>query len=93
MRPRPALAQLFFASHLFYGVAAPPYRRTGPVIALTVGTIGITLSGAPTVGLALAIGSALYIAYERRLPRSPNAKTPTTTKTTAPATHEVPSSR
>ncbi|MDM0006218.1 hypothetical protein QTI51_10760 [Variovorax sp. J22G73] len=63
----PALAQLFFASHLFYGVAALPYRRAGPVTALVVGTLGITLSGAPTVGLALAIGSALYIAYERRL--------------------------
>jgi 4-amino-4-deoxy-L-arabinose transferase-like glycosyltransferase len=37
------------------------------VIALAVGTIGITLSGAPTVGLALAIGSVLYIAYERSL--------------------------
>jgi 4-amino-4-deoxy-L-arabinose transferase-like glycosyltransferase len=63
----PALAQLFFASHLFYGVAALPYRRAGPVTALVIGTLGITLSGAPTVGLALAIGSALYIAYERRL--------------------------
>lgn len=37
------------------------------MIALAVGTIGITLSGAPTVGLALAVGSVLYIAYERRL--------------------------
>lgn len=63
----PALAQLFFASYLFYGVAALPYRRAGPVTALVVGTLGVTLSGAPTVGLALAIGSALYIAYERRL--------------------------
>jgi 4-amino-4-deoxy-L-arabinose transferase-like glycosyltransferase len=62
----PALAQLFFASYLFYGVAALPYRRTGPVMALVFGTFGITLSGAPTVGLALAIGSAAYIAYERR---------------------------
>jgi 4-amino-4-deoxy-L-arabinose transferase-like glycosyltransferase len=62
----PALAQLYFASHLFYGVAALPYRRIGPVIALLVGTIGMTLSGGPTVGLALAAGSALFIAYERR---------------------------
>ncbi|AGU49559.1 putative transmembrane protein [Variovorax paradoxus B4] len=62
----PALAQLYFASHLFYGVAALPYRRAGPVIALLVGTIGMTLSGGPTVGLALAVGSALFIAYERR---------------------------
>ncbi|QOF76029.1 hypothetical protein [Variovorax sp. 38R] len=61
----PALAQLYFASHLFYGVAALPYRRVGPVIALVVGTLGMTLSGGPTVGLALAIGSAVYIAYER----------------------------
>ena len=62
----PALAQLYFASHLFYGVAALPYRRVGPVIALIVGTVGMTLSGGPTVGLALATGSALYIAWERR---------------------------
>ncbi|WP_354399179.1 hypothetical protein [Variovorax sp. OAS795] len=62
----PALAQLFFASHLFYGVAALPYRRLGPVIALMVGTVGMTLSGGPAVGLALAVGSALFMAYERR---------------------------
>ncbi|PIF73316.1 4-amino-4-deoxy-L-arabinose transferase-like glycosyltransferase [Variovorax sp. 54] len=62
----PALAQLYFASHLFYGVAALPYRRVGPVIALVVGTLGVTLSGGPTVGLALAIGSAVYMVYERR---------------------------
>ena len=62
----PALAQLYFASHLFYGVAALPYRRVGPVIALVVGTLGMTLSGGPTVGLALAIGSAVYMVYERR---------------------------
>lgn len=61
----PALAQLYFASHLFYGVAALPYRRVGPVIALVVGTLGMTLSGGPTVSLALAIGSAVYMAYER----------------------------
>lgn len=62
----PALAQLYFASHLFYGVAALPYRRVGPVIALVIGTLGMTLSGGPTVGLALAIGSAVYMVYERR---------------------------
>ena len=62
----PALAQLYFASHLFYGVAALPYRRLGPVIALMVGTVGMTLSGGPAVGLALAVGSALFMAYERR---------------------------
>jgi len=66
----PALAQLYFASHLFYGVAALPYRRLGPVIALMVGTIGMTLSGGPAVGLALAVGSALFMAYERRSARA-----------------------
>jgi len=70
----PALAQLYFASHLFYGVAALPYRRVAPVIALFVGTLGLTLSGAPTVGLALAAGSALFIAYERW--RTPPAGSP-----------------
>jgi 4-amino-4-deoxy-L-arabinose transferase-like glycosyltransferase len=73
----PALAQLYFASHLFYGVAALPYRRVGPVIALMVGTVGMTLSGGPTVGLALAVGSALFMAYERRTARA-NADTSTT---------------
>ena len=72
----PALAQLYFASHLFYGVAALPYRRAGPVIALMVGTIGMTLSGGPTVGLALAAGSALFMAYERRSARADAGTTP-----------------
>ena len=62
----PALAQLFFASHLFYGVAALPYRRVGPVIALVVGTVGMTLSGGPTVGLALGVGCVVLLAAERR---------------------------
>jgi len=62
----PALAQLYFASHLFYGVAALPYRRLGPLIALFVGSVGMTLSGGPTVGFALGAGCALFIAFDRR---------------------------
>ncbi|MEJ7688173.1 MAG: hypothetical protein WKG52_14955 [Variovorax sp.] len=62
----PALAQLFFASSLFYGVAALPYRRIGPFIALMAGTVGMTLSGAPTVGLALGIGCVALLALDRR---------------------------
>jgi len=62
----PALAQLFFTSHLFYGVAALPYRRVGPLIALVVGTVGMTLGGGPTVGLALGIGCVILLAAERR---------------------------
>ncbi len=62
----PALAQLFFTSHLFYGVAALPYRRVGPLIALVVGSVGMTLGGGPTVGLALGIGCVVLLAAERR---------------------------
>src|SRR5215207_701486 len=62
----PALAQLFFASQLFYGIAALPYHRVAPTIALVVGTIGMTLSGGPTVGLALGIGCFVFLALDRR---------------------------
>jgi 4-amino-4-deoxy-L-arabinose transferase-like glycosyltransferase len=62
----PALAQLFFIAHLFYGVAAMPYHRVGARVALAVGAFGLALSGAPTVGTALALGAALLVALDRR---------------------------
>lgn len=62
----PALAQLFFASLLFYGVAALPYRRVGAFVVLLIGTVGMTLSGGPTVGLALGIGCGVILVEERR---------------------------
>lgn len=62
----PALAQLFFASLLFYGVAALPYRRVGAFVVLLIGTVGMTLSGGPTVGLALGIGCGVILIEERR---------------------------
>lgn len=62
----PALAQLFFASHLFYGIAALPYRRIASRAALLVGAIGLALSGGPAVGLALGLGSAVLLGLERR---------------------------
>ena len=61
----PALAQLFFIAHLFYGVAALPYQRIGARIALAVGLFGLALSGAPTVGIVLAIGAAVLVALDR----------------------------
>ncbi|SDZ97857.1 hypothetical protein [Variovorax sp. YR216] len=65
----PALAQLFFASNLFFGVAALPYRRIGPFAALILGAVGLALSGGPTVGLALGIGCGVILLIERkRLP-------------------------
>ncbi|MBS0427215.1 MAG: hypothetical protein JSR41_07995 [Proteobacteria bacterium] len=57
----PALAQLFFVACLFYGVAALPYRRTAPLVGLAVGSLGLALSGAPSLGLALGLG-ALWLA-------------------------------
>lgn len=62
----PALAQLFFASHLFFGVAALPYHRIGAFIALLIGSFGMALSGGPTVGLGLGLGCVLVLAAERR---------------------------
>lgn len=61
----PALAQLFFASQLFYGVAALPYHRVGAFIALLIGSVGLTLSGGPTVGLGLGLGCVGLLAAER----------------------------
>ncbi|MBC7395655.1 MAG: hypothetical protein H7340_20210, partial [Variovorax sp.] len=62
----PALAQLFFVSHMFYGVAALPFRRIGAVIALVVGAVGMALSGAPTIALLLGVGSSALVFTERR---------------------------
>ncbi|MDB5732526.1 MAG: putative inner rane transrane protein [Variovorax sp.] len=61
----PALAQLFFSSCLFYGVAALPYRGLVATAALIAGTVGMTLSGAPTLALLLGLGSFL-IAWRQR---------------------------
>ena len=59
----PALAQLGFASLVFYALAASPYRRAthvfGPALGLLTGLAGLTLSGAPTVALLLGSGGAL----------------------------------
>ena len=62
----PALAQLFFASYMFYGVAALPFRRVAAVLALVVGAVGMALSGAPTIALLLGLGSAALVFAERR---------------------------
>ncbi|RYF66763.1 MAG: hypothetical protein EOO29_38180, partial [Comamonadaceae bacterium] len=67
----PALAQLFFAANLFYGIAALPYRRVGGLVALAVGAIGMALSGAPSMALVLLAGCILLLGWERR--RRPRA--------------------
>ncbi|MBO9642849.1 MAG: hypothetical protein J7603_06950 [Pseudacidovorax sp.] len=60
----PALAQLFFASLLFYGAAALPYRRAAPLTAFGIGTLGLSLSGAPSMGLILSGGCAVLACRE-----------------------------
>jgi hypothetical protein len=62
----PALTQLFCASWLLYGVAALPYHRRVAWIALAAGLLGLSLSGAPAVALALGLGSAAVVATDRR---------------------------
>jgi 4-amino-4-deoxy-L-arabinose transferase-like glycosyltransferase len=62
----PALAQLFFTSQMFFGVAALPYRRTGAFISLVIGAIGLALSGGPTVALMLGFGCVAILLLERR---------------------------
>jgi 4-amino-4-deoxy-L-arabinose transferase-like glycosyltransferase len=62
----PALAQLFFIAHLFYGAAALPYHRAAATVALIVGALGLSLSGAPTVMMALGAGAAALVVIDRR---------------------------
>ena len=62
----PALAQLFFIAYLFYGAAALPYHRLGASLALIVGALGLSLSGAPTVMMTLGAGAAALVVIDRR---------------------------
>lgn len=58
----PALAQLCFAALLFYAVAALPCRTVASGLAAVMGLLGLTLSGAPSIALALGLGcAAIYL--------------------------------
>ncbi|QTD47433.1 hypothetical protein J1M35_16145 [Ottowia testudinis] len=50
----PALAQLFFGTLVFYGLAALPARPLGSWLGLLAGLPGLTLSGAPATALIYA---------------------------------------
>ncbi len=54
----PALSQVCFTAIIFYAVSALPYHRAAAG-AFLVGLLGLTLSGAPSVAVALGVGSAL----------------------------------
>jgi hypothetical protein len=62
----PALAQLGFSALYFYAIAALPYRSVSPMIAAIGGQIGLTLSGAPMLALALGLGSGLIHAWDQQ---------------------------
>lgn len=58
----PALTQLCFTALLFYATAALPYRAFTPGLTAVVGLVGLTLSGAPSMAVALGVGcSAVYL--------------------------------
>lgn len=61
----PALAQLCCTALLFYATAALPYRPWGPGLFATLGLIGLTLSGGPTMAVLLGLGSALIYLLAR----------------------------
>ncbi len=54
----PALSQLFLASLLFFGLATLPRHRLQSGIAIAIGMLGLTLSGAPSLALWLGIGGS-----------------------------------
>ena len=58
----PVLAQLFFGTLVFYGLAALATRPRSAGLALACGLPGLTLSGAPTTALLYAGLSALALA-------------------------------
>ncbi|MES2974575.1 MAG: hypothetical protein V4757_13255 [Pseudomonadota bacterium] len=58
----PAQAQLCFTALAFYGAAATPWRTVAPAIGLVTGLLGLSLSGAPAMGLLFGLGSAAICA-------------------------------
>ena len=60
----PILAQLACVSCAFYGVAALPYHPRYSLIALSLGLVGLTLSGAPSFALLMAAGSVLLCFFD-----------------------------
>jgi 4-amino-4-deoxy-L-arabinose transferase-like glycosyltransferase len=74
----PALAQTAFAALVFYALAALPYRPTLATIAMALGLVGLSLSGAPTLSAVFGIGGLLIHLMDRK---STDQKAPVTTLT------------
>jgi hypothetical protein len=62
----PALVQICFTAVIFYAVAAMPYHRVAAAAAFLVGLLGLTLSGAPSMALAMGLGSVLIFATDKQ---------------------------
>jgi 4-amino-4-deoxy-L-arabinose transferase-like glycosyltransferase len=61
----PALAQLGCAALFYYGMAALPYRHTGPMVAVVIGLVGLSLSGAPSLALLFGLGATTLHFFDR----------------------------
>ncbi len=70
----PMVVQLCLLSLAFYGVAALPHHRGRAYTALALSVLGLTLSGAPSLALLLALGCALLCQRDTELPH-PNENT------------------
>ncbi len=62
----PILTQLAFVSCAFYGVAALPYHPRYSFTALSLGLLGLCLSGAPSFAVLMAIGSGFLCLLDRQ---------------------------
>ena len=61
----PALAQLGCAALFYYGMAALPYRHPLPLYAVSLGLIGLSLSGAPSLALLFGLGATALHFFDR----------------------------
>jgi hypothetical protein len=57
----PMLAQLCFSTLAFYGFSALPYSLWRPVLGASLGLIGLTLSGAPSLAVIFGFGGLLAL--------------------------------
>jgi len=63
----PELVQMGFVTVLFAGISAMPVRTVAACVAVSVGLLGLTLSGAPALALVLGAGALLFELHQLRL--------------------------
>jgi 4-amino-4-deoxy-L-arabinose transferase-like glycosyltransferase len=61
----PSLAQLAFTATAFFGIAAMRYRPAQAWVGLTVGLLGLVLSGAPSMAMLFTSGGVLVVLLDR----------------------------